>query len=63
MSDGLDAFGEIVLAEDGVPERDPVRLRSDMKYLVEVTRRFKAGKASYREVAGNYIVMKCSGGY
>jgi murein DD-endopeptidase MepM/ murein hydrolase activator NlpD len=55
--------GEIVLAEDGVAERNPVALRSDMKYMIEVTRRFKAGKASYREVAGNYIVMKCSGGF
>jgi murein DD-endopeptidase MepM/ murein hydrolase activator NlpD len=55
--------GEIVMAEDGVDERDPVGLRSDMKYMVEVTRRFKAGRASYREVAGNYIIMECSGGF
>jgi murein DD-endopeptidase MepM/ murein hydrolase activator NlpD len=55
--------GEIVRAEDGVLERDPVNLRSDMKYMVEITRRFKAGKASYREVAGNYIIMECSDGF
>jgi hypothetical protein len=55
--------GEIAFASDGLPERDPVTLRDDLRYMAEVTKRFKAGGASYREVAGNYVVIKCSGGF
>jgi murein DD-endopeptidase MepM/ murein hydrolase activator NlpD len=55
--------GEIALVSDGLAERDPVSLRDDLKYMAKVTKRFKAGTASYREIAGNYIIMKCTGGF
>jgi murein DD-endopeptidase MepM/ murein hydrolase activator NlpD len=55
--------GEIAFASDGLAERDPVRLNSDLRYMAEVTKRFKAGGAPYREVAGNYVIMRCSGGF
>jgi len=52
--------GEIVKVEDGIKERNPVILKNDMKYIREITRRFENGDADYREVAGNYIILKCS---
>lgn len=50
--------GEIVKVENGVIERNPVKLKSDLKYMREITSRFQKGKAEYREVAGNYIILK-----
>jgi murein DD-endopeptidase MepM/ murein hydrolase activator NlpD len=52
--------GEIVKAEDGVVERNPANLKNDLNYMRKITERFKKGEAEYREVAGNYIIMKCS---
>ena len=50
--------GEIVKAEDGVDERNPVRLKTDLRYMREVTSRFESGNAEYREVAGNCLIIK-----
>jgi hypothetical protein len=50
--------GEIVKAENGVSERNPVKITTDMKYMKEITSRFQKGKVEYREVAGNYIIIK-----
>jgi murein DD-endopeptidase MepM/ murein hydrolase activator NlpD len=50
--------GEVVIAEDGVVERNPVKLTNDIKYMRDVTTRFENGMAEYREVAGNYIILK-----
>ncbi len=52
--------GEVVKIEDGVIERDPVNLRNDIAYMRKITKRFESGEAEYREVAGNYIIIKKS---
>ena len=52
--------GEIVKIEDGVIERNPVILKNDLKYMREITRRFVHGDAEYRELSGNYIILKYS---
>jgi len=54
--------GEVVEVEGGVAERSKADLAADSRYTVEVTRRIKAGEADYKDVAGNYIVMRCGGG-
>jgi hypothetical protein len=50
--------GEIVKLEDGVIERNPVSIKNDIRYMREITRRFNLGLAEYREVAGNYVILK-----
>lgn len=50
--------GEVVIAVDSVVERNPVRLINDIKYMKDVTSRFENGLAEYKEVAGNYVIMK-----
>ncbi len=64
---GADIFApcdaQIISVEDGVQEREPVSLRGDLKYMAEVTKRFKDGTASYRDIAGNHVIMKCKGGF
>ncbi len=52
--------GEIVKIEDGVIERNPVSLKNDLRYMKEITKRFEHGQAEYREVAGNYMIIKKS---
>lgn len=52
--------GEIVRIENGVVERNPVNLKNDLNYMRKITKLFEQGKAVYREVAGNYIILKCS---
>ena len=52
--------GEIVRVEDGVAERNPVVLNRDIRYAREITKRFKSGKVTYKEVAGNHIILKQS---
>ena len=52
--------GEIVKTEDGVIERNPVSIKNDVQYMSEVTRRFEQNEAEYKEVAGNYIIIKNS---
>lgn len=54
--------GEIKMVVDGVKERQNVNLISDLKYMRRVTEDFKQGKVGYREVAGNYVIMKCDEG-
>ena len=49
--------GEVVKVEDGVIERNPVRLKNDIGYMRRITKLFLSGEAEYREVAGNYIIM------
>jgi hypothetical protein len=50
--------GEIVKVENNVDERKIVKLSSDLKYTKDVTKKFTDGKAEYREVAGNYVILK-----
>ena len=50
--------GEIVRAEDGVIERNPVSLKNDIGYMRRITKLFESGAAEYRDLAGNYIIMK-----
>jgi murein DD-endopeptidase MepM/ murein hydrolase activator NlpD len=52
--------GEIVQVEDDVIERNPAMLKRDINYMREITKRFELGKAEYKEVAGNYIILKQS---
>lgn len=52
--------GEIVKIEDGVIERNPVNVKNDMRYMREITKKFEQNEAEYREVAGNYIIIKNS---
>lgn len=52
--------GDIVKIEDGVIERNPVNIKNDIRYMREITRRFELGQAEYREVAGNYVILKKS---
>jgi hypothetical protein len=52
--------GEVVMIEDGVIERDPVKLKNDIAYMRKITKQFESGEAEYREVAGNYIIIKKS---
>lgn len=50
--------GEVIIAEDGVVERNPVKITNDIKYMKEITIKFENGMAKYKEVAGNYVIMK-----
>lgn len=50
--------GEIVKVEDGLVERHPVHLKTDIQYMREVTSRFENGNAEYNEVAGNHLIIK-----
>jgi len=52
--------GEIIKVEDGVIERDKVNVFNDLRYVVYVTNKFKRGEAKYKELAGNYIILKYS---
>ena len=52
--------GEVISIEDGVTERNPVNIVNDLKYAIKITKEFKSGKAEYKDVAGNYIIMKYS---
>jgi len=54
--------GEIVKVEDGVTERDKVNVFNDLRYVIYVTNKFKRGEASYKELVGNYIILKYSDG-
>lgn len=52
--------GIVVAAEDGVAERAVASLGGDLKYTLDVTKRFESGRAEYREVAGNYVILQLS---
>lgn len=52
--------GEIIKIEDGVNERNPAKLTNDIGYMRKITKQFESGEAGYKEVAGNYIIIKKS---
>jgi len=52
--------GEIIIVEDGYPERPKVHLVSDLFVALKNANAFNAEKDGIQSVAGNYIVMKCS---
>ena len=51
--------GEIIKVEDGVKERELVSLIGDLKYMAKMNASVRLGDYKYREIAGNYIIMKC----
>jgi hypothetical protein len=53
--------GEIIKAEDGYKERTRVHLASDLYVALKNAYTFNPVKDNPRSVAGNYIIMKCSG--
>jgi hypothetical protein len=52
--------GEVISTEDGVTERNPVNVGNDLRYAIRITKEFKSGKAEYKDIAGNYIILKYS---
>lgn len=52
--------GTIVTARDGWPERQRVHLASDISYAARNSS-FRPEADDLRKVAGNYIIMRCSG--
>jgi hypothetical protein len=61
---GKDIFSpcdaEIVKVEDGVNERERVSLIGDLRYRAKINDMHNKGEFNYRDIAGNYIIMKCS---
>jgi hypothetical protein len=50
--------GQIVVAHDGWPERQRVRLVSDLSYALKSSS-FRPEAEDLQKVAGNYIIMRC----
>lgn len=53
--------GEIVKAQDGYKERPIVHPASDLFVALKNAYAFNAEKDDIQSVAGNYVIMKCSG--
>jgi hypothetical protein len=52
--------GEIIIAEDGYPERPVVHWVSDLSVALKNAHAFDMEKDGIQSVAGNYIIMKCA---
>lgn len=58
------APGVVVQAEDGWPERDPVRLAGDLAVVLKNARTFNPNRATdFRPVSGNYIIIESGPAY
>jgi murein DD-endopeptidase MepM/ murein hydrolase activator NlpD len=52
--------GEIVMVTDGIPERKIVHWLVDSAIAIKNSAAFNEARDKYSQIAGNYIVMKCS---
>jgi len=52
--------GEVVKVVDGIEERNPVNVFSDLKNTIRVTREYEAGEADSTSITGNCVIIKAS---
>lgn len=56
--------GKVIQAEDGLPERDPVKLNRDLSVAYTNSRAVNSGQLlDYHALAGNHVIVESAEGY